>query len=477
MRADAQLQGAVGGRAFSIGPSRRLAEPEKVVAVSSPGRRPFWPLRTVAISLAAVRALSGCSGDHDFLAHRPVDAATAVDAGGAADIAADDGRISQPPVDVRDAETSEMAGEDRVDVSEPPEPPGRWTLTWTNGLVDAPSARFCFVPVVGGREMREQVVLEPAGGLPFGRSLVLPELRGVDLSKMGVQPYAVVGDGAALEGGSGCAVILDALDGAAAGDGAGGGPVAVALPFIPPGTLAEGRSYLGVVTGCATTWPFAEEDADAANDADAEAEGGSDAARDAALGNDASADAADAGGDAAEAGNDAADASDAGTRRPDRAATCGGSSRAPNAGLVLVRLSRRDVGARFGLQAAHASVAVAGARVVVERAGGSAPAFSAELMPSQIVPRDGLNAVTREEFGTSLGGAVLRVASPVSAFPSAVFSFGSVLGASGIEESSLVEGDLLSLVLIGARPGPDPGPPWNPARVAIVRNAPLTGGD
>lgn len=421
--------------------------------------RPFLPLCRLAAPLAAGAALAGCSGDHDFFAQRNVDAATPADVSGALDTRGEERRNDVPPADAWEASL-----DDRLDVSEPPEPPGRWSFTWTNGLVDAESARFCFVPVVGEREMRDQVVPVPPAGLPFGKSLVLGELRGVDLTTMGVHPYAVVGGGAAAEGGTTCAAILDAQDGAVADDGAARGPVAIALPLIPAGTLAEGRSYLGVVTGCALRWPYADAaDAEAGNDADADRDAEPDA---------------EAGREAGEGGADAAEGGDANVfRPPDRAATCGASSRAPNAGLVLVRLSRRDVGARFGLQAVHASTAVAGARIAVERIAGSAPVFSADLGPNQIVPRDGLTAVTRDDFGSSIGVALLRIASPVSAFPSAVFSLGPALAASGIEESALVEGDLLSLVLLGAQPGQNPGPPWNGARIAVVRNAPPSAGD
>jgi hypothetical protein len=156
---------------------------------------------------------------------------------------------------------------------------------------------------------------------------------------------------------------------------------------------------------------------------------------------------------------------------------CGASTGAPNAGLVLVRLSRREVGARFGFQSVHASAAVGVARIVAERVGGSAPIFSADLGPYQIVPRDGLTAVTRDDFGLSIGAATLRVASPGGAFAGITVSLATALAASGIDESALVEGDRLSLVLIGAQPGENPGPPWNAARLAVVRNAPLARGE
>jgi hypothetical protein len=345
---------------------------------------------------------------------------------------------------------------DRSEPPEPPEPPGRFSLTWMNGLVDVESAGFCFVPTVGNREMRDQAV--GAAGLLFGKSAVYSELGAVDLSTMDVHPYAVVGGfpfGA--EAGQACAAILDAQDGAVGDDGAARERVAVPLPFIPAGTLAQGRSYLGVVTGCARPWPYA--DVEAGSDA---ADGAGDAV------------------DGVDGGNDADDGSaDAPGidvfQPPRRAAICGAG--APNAGLVVVRLSRRDVGASFGFQAVHASTPVAGARVTIERIGGNAPVLSADIGPYQIVPRDGLIPVTLEDFGPTVGSAALRVASPTSTFPAISVPLASALAASDIPEVGLVPGDRFSLVLIGAEPGQNPGPPWNPARIAIVRNAPFTLGN
>ncbi|HMJ52672.1 MAG TPA: hypothetical protein VK540_11370 [Polyangiaceae bacterium] len=430
------------------------------------GKAHFLGAHTAAVVMAWA-ALAGCSGDHDYLAQKNVDAGSPLDAS-AADARGDEGRNVAPPADV--GEASPEDGMDASEISEPPEPPGSWTFTWTNGLVDAESARFCFVPVRGDQEIRDGVVAVPAGGLPFGKSLVLGDFRGVDGSTMGVHPYVVVGTAATdVDGGRECAALLDAHDGAAGDDGALRGPIAVSLPLIPAGTLVEGRSYLGVVTGCARSWPYPEIEAgaDATDAADA---GVSDAA-DGTLPTDA-ADAAE-GADASPTDGTTMDV----FRRPSRAAICGSSSDAPNAGLVLVRLSRREVGARFGFQAVHASAAVAGARIALERAGGDVPILSADIAPYQIVPRDGLTTVTRNDFGPSVGAATLRVASPVSAFPTAAFSLASALAEGDIDEAALVEGDRLSLVLIGAQPGQNPGPPWNAARMAIVRNAPSAGRD
>jgi hypothetical protein len=381
------------------------------------------------------------------------------------------------PGDAADA-SFETTAPDVVDEPLPPEPPGRFSVTLTNGLVDAESARFCFVPVVNGQERRDQVVAIP--GLAFGKSLILSELHGIDLSTMDVRPYAVVEGRPGLDAGEGC-TALDTLDGAAAEDSAAGGRFVAALPLIPAGTLAEARSYLGVVTGCVRPWPFSEAEAgvdggDAGRDDAAPRDDGGDAARDGA---DASADGADSPSDAPANGD--AGPVDGATmdvfRPPARAAICGAANSGSSTGLVLVRLSQRDVGTHFGLQAVHASAAVSAARIAVVPPAGASPIFSADVGPYQITPRDAPVAVGREQFGPTLGAASVQVGSLTGVFAAIASPLATAFTASGIDETTLREGDLFSLVLIGAQPGQDPGPPWNAARVAIVRNAPLAGGD
>ena len=429
--------------------------------------------RTAMRVLAAAGALLGCSGNHDLLAQKDVDAARVTDAT-VADVRGDERRLDASPADVLEASLSDAM--DTSEPPEPPEPPGRFSLTWMNGLADVESARFCFVPSVGGREMRDQAVGPTS--LAFGKSTVFGNLVAIDLSTMDVHPYAVVGGAVSgADGGPTCAAILAAADAAAGDDGAARGPVALRLPLIPAGTLAEGRSYLGVVTGCARAWPYpdaeAGSDAGDASDAADGADGPGDVGK-ARDGSDGAGDVPDAGDGAGDTDAAPADATGADVfQPPPRAAICGASTGAPNAGLVLVRLSRRDVGARFGFQAVHASAAVAAARVVIERTGGSTPALSIDIGPYQIVPRDGLIPVTMEDFGPTVGSATLTVASPAGAFPALTAPLASALAASDIAETGWVLGDRFSLELIGAQPGQNPGPPWNAARIAIVRNAPF----
>jgi hypothetical protein len=387
------------------------------------------------------------------LAEKKRDASVSTDAP-IADAAADAGdRARAPSADVFDAPRDSDAD---VGAPEPPEPPGRWSLTWTNGLADAPAARFCLVPVVGGQEMRARAVFLGAAALPFGRSAVLAELESIDLATADIHPYAVVGGGArSADGAFDCAASLESSDGAIADDGGATGAV-VPLPAIPARTLLEGRSYLAVATGCALPWPYAE----------------SDGGRDAGDGGEGDAN----GGDAPTDGSGASDATnDVFFRPPPRAAVCGTTG--TSAGLVLVRMSTRIAGPRFGFQVVHASVAVAGARVSLDRPVTSAPIFVAEAGPFQIVPRDGLLAVSREEFGDTVGSAQVSVGSTAGAFATSSILFSAALAASDIDETSLALGDRLTLVVVGAEPGHAAGPAWNAARVAVVRNAPFAGRD
>ena len=440
---------------------------------------------------AAAGPLGACAGDHDLLAEKKRDASVSADV--VMNDARDEADRSRPSSDAPLLPDGPRDGDADAAEREPPEPPVRFSLTWTNGLADSPSARFCLVPGVGDEERRIQAVL--VGPLSFGKSAVLADLAGIDRETMDIHPYAVVGELArTADGGFDCAASLQAWDGAV--DDGGERRGVVALPAIPARTFTEGRSYLAVATGCTLAWPFSETDGgdgggDATNSGDGgDAEGGGGSAVDA--NGDGSAAAGDASVDAATDSPDArtlwdADAmddanADAATdaaidvfRAPRRAQVCG--SPGTSAGLVLVRMSNRSVGASFGFQIVHASVAIAAARVSLERPGGNAPIFVAEVGPSQVTPRDGLIAASRDVFGSTLGSASVTVGSPSSAFPSTPTSLSSALGASDIDETSLALGDRLTLVVVGAEPGVAAGAAWNGSRIAVVRNAPFAGGD
>src|SRR5438309_12083718 len=101
---------------------------------------------------SAFAALIGCSSNHDLLAQKPE--------GPGSDGAANDGPSPFPDL-TPDAPPT-------VDASDP-EPPGPWSLTIVNGVVDMGPVRFCFVPVVdGGDAEPDPSPVPPTSGPPFG---------------------------------------------------------------------------------------------------------------------------------------------------------------------------------------------------------------------------------------------------------------------------------------------------------------------
>jgi hypothetical protein len=180
------------------------------------------------------------------------------------------------------------------------EPPGDNVLTLLHGAVDAESIVFCFArfdPDSGAVTHAGSPV--PEGGLRFGRRASFAELAGLDFAADSLQPFVIAGDLDLLEGLSCEQAVAEAeaeeldpqalgpggaggapgeggapgsagtgeggaTDGGAAGApgaaGQGGAPPEVpplpprlrvrALPVLPKGTLAGGRSYLFVAAGC-----------------------------------------------------------------------------------------------------------------------------------------------------------------------------------------------------------------------------------
>jgi len=81
------------------------------------------------------------------------------------------GRGDSFPVVGRDSSTKFDAGD--------PEPPGPWSLTLINGVVDVGRVRFCFVPVVSGNEVPPtKGPPVPAAGLSYGRTSLSPRSAG-----------------------------------------------------------------------------------------------------------------------------------------------------------------------------------------------------------------------------------------------------------------------------------------------------------
>ncbi|HEX9296749.1 MAG TPA: hypothetical protein VF881_12980 [Polyangiaceae bacterium] len=368
-------------------------------------------------------AVISCSTDHDLLAQKPN---AGVDGG----LDSSGGPDGDHPS--RDAFTA-SDGRD-------PEPPGPWMLTLLNGVVDQDAVRFCFARVTdGGEEAPDLAPMPKAPGLPFGAKMVLPALTGVDFATMDVHPYLVLGASEAPADFT-CRTILARRQNGEDADVGAAGPVAVSLPLLPAGTLADARSYLAVATGCALEWPEVD-----AGTTDA---GAADATVDATL--------------------------DAG---PDRADVCGRAASA-QAGLLLVRLSRTNFSYQLGFQVVHASAATPAASLALDNGATNLTLFFADdLNLGQIDPRNQPGLVERSIFGPSLGTARVRIhAANSNAFPSIERSLSAVLLQSQLQESSLLDGHNYSFVMLGAGAGKAVGDPFQPFRTVLVENAPRLDG-
>jgi hypothetical protein len=339
----------------------------------------------------------------------------------------------------------------KVDARDP-EPPGPWVLTWMNGVVDVGSARFCFVPVTDGGEAPTDDAPFPAAGLSFGAHFVVTSIGTADLRTTDLHPYLVVGaDGT---GSMSCKQIVRgaapdaASDGGPAGADAGSSsPVAVSLPLISAGTLAESRSYLAVANGCALP-------AAARSTTDA---GGA-------------VDASDAG-DAAETGDDGTAA---------RLALCGSAFGPTSLGLSLVRLSRRTDFSKVGFQVVNGSNATAPASFIIENSFTNVTLFFGDsLALGQIAPHAQPGYVDQDDFPALKGALDLMVEPPAGTayFPAFQTTLGNVLTSSHLDASDLVAGSLFTFVLLGARSGQDAGSTGHPFGIELVSSTPTTSDD
>jgi hypothetical protein len=288
---------------------------------------------------------------------------------------------------------------------------GPWVLTWVNGLVDEPAAQFCFVPVVDGGEAPAASSLLPASGaLNFGAHIVLPALPAIDPATVGIHPYAVIG----ADAGATCSGLVA---GSGSPDTGATGARTVSLPIIPAGTLADQASYLAVATGCTVDPLFA-----------------------------------------LDAGKDV---------------VCGsGMGRPAGPDIVLVRLSRRSMSLSVGFEAVHASRATAPAQVdLTDALTGSLLASLGPVSLGQIAPGGQPRFVsqfslTRDPmvFAVRVSGNAVNSAAPVTS------SLASVFALSGLPNSMWWNTSGLTLIVLGAAPGPDAG--GNALQVAAVENAP-----
>jgi hypothetical protein len=195
------------------------------------------------VSLLAVIIVSAaCVTDHGALAKRPQEDAGAGGSGtgGASGAGASAGTL---PTD---------ASHENSDVEAPPEePPGSTVVTLLHAVADARDVSFCFARVDAGREQTAIGVPLPEAPLPFGASVATGSGPGFDFARDDMLPIMLAGDAMAI-GGRDCAAAVALARSSEGGseDAATPSLVARALPMIPAGTLAAGRSYLLVVSGC-----------------------------------------------------------------------------------------------------------------------------------------------------------------------------------------------------------------------------------
>src|SRR5450432_2923492 len=158
-------------------------------------RLPLRPILAARLGLVgAWAAILGCSSDHDLLAQKP-------DTGAADDGASSNGNAGGSATIPRDTGRPSLDGGD-------PEPPGPWTLTCVNGVVDEDATRICFVPIIDGVETPPATAPWPsANGLPFGGTLVLGSLPNVDLAVNDLHPY-LIPKSAGLDPAATCAALL-----------------------------------------------------------------------------------------------------------------------------------------------------------------------------------------------------------------------------------------------------------------------------
>jgi hypothetical protein len=347
----------------------------------------------------------GCSSNHDLLAQKP-------DAAMSADVQIIYGNAGGSATMPRDSGPSSLDSGD-------PEPPGPWTLTWVNGVVDEEATRVCFVPVIDGHETPPATAPLPTGnGLPFGGKLVLEAIPSIDLAANDLHPY-LVPKSAGFDPAATCETLL----GAAAGDAASIGPLP--LPIIPAGTLSDRRSYLAVATGC--TAPVAIIDGGPASD-----------------------------------------------KPPTSGDTvCGPDPGSAMAGLVLVRLSRLDIAPKLGFQVVHASAATPDAILTFAQPLSGSTLFSTgRISFGQIAPPHEPKVISVLDLRSNAGMATVTIGPSSGTFTTVQASLADILMESGLDEKSLDVSSSFTFVLIGARPGKTPSAPWHAFDAVMIENAP-----
>ena len=392
--------------------------------------------RAAAVGFFAALVGGSCVSDHDALARRPEFGAGGTagrrDASGEAASGVGGGTSGTGP--------GVLEAGDRSD----PGPLGPNELTLLHGVSDAERIAFCFsrVGAAGSDPVGSPL---PADGLPFGASLAVATLEALDFASDDILPSVFAGDLRLIAGRS-CADALaiagaladsgpadatadgdlgDAsLDGASA-EGAAGAPDAarpalsvLELPMIPARTLAGGRSYLLVATGC--------------------------------LGG-------------------------VGHSDPSEQWICGldYAPHRPSLTALLVALSRSTLGGRLGFQFVHAARAADALDVVSKPSPESTDpltTIATRVVPGAVEPNPPQLAKSKIDYGTPLSSSTLEVRNAGTAFPALSVGWAQVLARAGISDVS--DGKTYAIVLIGPRPGYGAGSWWNAPTLTLVPSDP-----
>lgn len=391
--------------------------------------------------LVGALGATDCTSDHDSLAARPPGGGGSGGKAGAAGAGAGAGGRGGTG---GTGGTAALGGTGGTGGSKPVLPEGRSVTTLVHGIVDAPSVVFCFARSAEG-ENHFVGEPRPSDGIPYGGSLVVESVDGVDHDVEGLVPYAITGE-LGLVRGLDCETAVsraeeamsDAGTGAPGGGGEGGqaGEAAQAgsgggageagaliprlrvarLPELGPGVMTEGYSLLYAAVGCLGGAAFTH---------------------------------------------------------PDQTEICG-DGYAPNRSTLsaeLVVVSRTAKPEVVALQALHASRAFGEVSLwVAPPEGAVEPLISIgdTMTEGALRPREPRTDLLPTTIGIGIAGWSIQAR--VNGSPVFADTWPVVLERSGIVE--LEEGRGYTLVLIG--PSSDYGSGWwNPSAVTIVDNDPM----
>ena len=431
----------------------------------------------------ALLALGGaCSTDHDALAKKDPGSSGGA-AGSPADGGGGEGASGASPGDASGATDGALVEGSLPDAG----PNGPDVLTLMHGIADAEDVVFCFARLDQGMLGEPIGAPLPSGGLAYGGALVVDSLPGVDFAVDSFQAIVIAGD-LSLIAGLDCVQALDVVS--------------------QVGTVDAGTDSGSAEAGAGDSGP---EDADI----EASIDGGG-TGTDGSVGTDASIDGAgiDASADGAsdalsEADADLDAAPDTGPPPPDppalRAATlpvipagtftggrsflmvaagciggpafthaaetsiCGATYKPlqPTLQPVLVVMSRQTVSNRLGLQVVNASVAANWIEVrnVPQVTGGEAQ-IAAKVVFGAIGPTPPKLDLSEATYGVGDSEIAVRISG--SSVASMSVPWQEVFAQSPVK--NVIDGDTITLVLIGPRPGVSGFEWWNEPTFIAIRN-------